>query len=91
MSQPSRRKGVLRAGKNSVRSPTQTTSYTTIYSEDLGQTYVSFVIIAFVSVSPYEPCLVDSVGFLVTSTPQAPTILPPLFSRVPLVLPSVWL
>jgi hypothetical protein len=36
----------------------------------------------FVSVSPYEPRFVDSVGFLVVSlTPQAPTILYPLLPQ----------
>ena len=44
----------------------------------LGQSHIGSLVVGSVSVSPYEPRLVDSVGFLVVSlTPLAPTILPP--------------
>jgi hypothetical protein len=43
------------------------------------ETLVGFEIVASVSVSPYEPCFVDSVshGLLVFLTSLTPTILPP--------------
>jgi hypothetical protein len=42
------------------------------------QTHAGFMTAASGSVSPYEPCLDDSVGhvLLVSSMPLAPTILP---------------
>lgn len=45
--------------------------------------------VAPVSVSPYDPCLVDSMGgvLLGSLTPLAPVILPPLIPRAP---PNVW-
>lgn len=53
------------------------------------QTYAGFGIAAYVSVSPYYPCLVDSMGsfLVVSSTPLTPPILPPftVFSELSLV------
>lgn len=42
-----------------------------ICAEDLGQSYAVSLVIDSISVSPYEPMLVDSVDFL-----GAPTVLP---------------
>ena len=69
--QPSRRKGVLRAEKESRTPPLpvlgaphkhQANNHN-IYAEDIVQTHAGSVIAASVSVSLYEPCLVDSVDF----------------------------
>ena len=61
-----------------------------IFTEDLAQTLTGSVFVASVSVSPYEPCLVDSVAHgLLSLNPLASAILPPSL-RVPLDLPSVW-
>lgn len=48
------------------------------YTEDLMQANAGFIIATAVSVSPCEPCLVDSVGhvLLVSLIPLTPTILP---------------
>lgn len=44
----------------------------------------SSVLATSVSVSPDEPCLVDSMGcVLMSSTPPIPIILPPLLPRFP--------
>jgi hypothetical protein len=62
-----------------------------IYAKDLAQTRTGSMFVPLVFVSFYEPCLVDSVGcVLVSSTSLAPTILSPLFFRVPRA-PNVWL
>lgn len=45
-----------------------------VYAEDLAQIHTGSVIVASVSVIPYEPCEVDSV---VSLTPVAPTNPPP--------------
>ena len=61
------------------KEPHKNTKLTTItYAEDPVQTYAGSVIAASVSVSPYKPCLVDSVGhvLLVSVTLLASTILP---------------
>ena len=48
-----------------------------MYAEILCQSHAGSLVGGSVSVSPYGPRLVDSVGFLVVSlTPLAPTILP---------------
>ena len=87
----SRRKRVPKAGKGvrnsptlTVRSPTRTLSYTTItYAEDLGKICTDFLIANSISVSLYEPWLIDYVGcvLVVSLTPLAPTILPPSLLR----------
>lgn len=63
----------------SVRSSTIRPSYTAIkymYAEGLDQSHAGFLV-GSVSVSPYEPRLVDFVDFLVLSlTPLTATILP---------------
>lgn len=49
-------------------------------------------VVASVSLSLHEPCLVDSVGsvLLVFLRPLAPTVLPPLLCGVPGTPLSVW-
>ena len=47
-----------------------------VYAEDPAETHVASMIAASVNVSPYESCLVDSMGYtlLVSLNPLAPTI-----------------
>lgn len=54
-----------------VMSPTKTPNSHNKYTEDLMQTLASPLFAASVSVKPHEPCLVDSVGYvlLVSSIP----------------------
>lgn len=49
-----------------------------IHAEDLGQTHTGSFMLGLVSGSPWEPRLVDPVGFLMMSlTHLMPTTLPP--------------
>lgn len=68
-------------------------SYSIMYAKDLAQTHTESMFVSLVSMSFCEPCFVDSVGCLlaVSSTSLAPTLLPPLFFRVPRAHPKVWL
>lgn len=50
-----------------------------ICGEDLVQTQVDSVIVSSVSVIPYEPCLVDSMGLTLLVSSLIPTIPSPLF------------
>lgn len=72
MRQYSRRKRVLKAGKRVNTQPLFPLSEShkrinlhnyNMYTEDLGQTYVGFA--SWISLGPYEPRFIDSVGFLV--------------------------
>lgn len=63
-----------------------------IYVEGLNQTYLCFLVIGSVSVSPYELRLVDFTGFLVMSmTPLVPTILPPSLQQHSPSSSNIWL
>lgn len=85
---PSRRKKVPKAGKSQRQTPLPLVGSHknvklqdhNLYAEDLEQTYVGLLIVGSVSVSPYEPLLVDSVSrvFVIPSTPLAPTLFAPL-------------
>ena len=81
MRQPSRRKRVPRAGEESETQPLFESHKNSklynhnMYAEDLAQTHTGSMSVASVSVSPYEPRLVDSVDhvIMVSSIPLAPS------------------
>lgn len=60
--------------------------------QGLGQTYVDYSrVVSSVSVSPFEPKIVEFVGFIVVSlTPLAPTTLPPHILQDPLSSTLCW-
>jgi hypothetical protein len=62
-----------------------------ICAEGLGLSHAGSLVCGSVSVNPYGPRLVDSIGFLVVSlTPLVPMILlPPLFRGIPQALTNV--
>jgi hypothetical protein len=62
-----------------VRNPTRRSIYTTVTNaEGLGKSHAGFLVVSTVSRSPYEPKLVNFVGFLlISSIPLVFTILPP--------------
>ena len=100
MKQLSTKKGSLKQAEESetgsaptIRSPTRRQLHKcNICAQGLGESCAGSLVVGSVSVSPYEPKLVDFVGFLVLSlSPLAPTILPPLVGRIPQALPHVWL
>ena len=64
-----------------------------ICAEGLGPSHAYSLVCGSVSVNPYGPRLVDSVGFLVVSlTPHAPTILfSPSSAGPPQASPNAWL
>lgn len=77
----SQRQSLFHTVRSPIRKPRCTT---TTYAEGLVQTHANSLVDSSVSVIPYEPKLVGSVGFLVVSlAPLASTILPPLFHRIP--------
>lgn len=62
------------------------------YVEGLGQTHASSMTVTSISVNPYEARFIDSVGvFVVSLASLDPTILPPLFCRIPRVPPNICL
>lgn len=64
-----------------------------IYAEDLAQTHPESLFVTSVSVIPYEPYLVDSVGhiLMVSLIPLTPMTLLPPFCEISLPLLNVWL
>ena len=61
-----------------VRSPTKAHEVNNhkVHTKDLGQTHTGSVTVSSVSVSPYEPCLVDSVGCVLMVSSLVTRILP---------------
>ena len=63
-----------------------------IWVEILDPFHACILIDGPVSVSPYGPSLVDSIGFLVVPmTALAPLILPIIFHKIPGIMPNGWL
>ena len=58
----------------------------------IAQSHAGSLVVSSISVNPYEPRLVGSVGFLVVPlTPLDPKVLPPLVRRIPQAPSNVWL
>lgn len=67
------------ASTSTVGSPSRTSSYTSIRYKQCGSTHTGPLFVVSASVSPYEPCSVEFMGYvlLVSWMPLVPIILPP--------------